>query len=144
MVANSAPAAPSAYSMAVMRTAFVTGATGFLGLNLAEHLTRLDWKVVALHRATSDLTYLGRFPVRLAEGALEDPASLARAIPEGVDVVFHTAADVTFWSRHRARQTRTNVDGTRNVVADALASGAKKLVHTSTTGVDGFARPPFD
>jgi nucleoside-diphosphate-sugar epimerase len=127
-----------------MRTAFVTGATGFLGLNLTEHLTRLGWEVVALHRATSDLTYLGRFPVRLAEGALEDPASLARAMPEGVDVVFHTAADVTFWSRHRARQTRTNVDGTRHVVAAALARGAKKLVHTSTTGVYGFARPPFD
>ena len=126
------------------KTAFVTGATGFLGLNLIDCLTRLGWDVVALHRATSELTYLRRFPVRAAEGALEDPASLVRAIPEGVDAVFHTAADVTFWSRHRIRQTRTNVEGTRNVVAAALARHAKKFVHTSTTGVYGFARPPFD
>jgi dihydroflavonol-4-reductase len=125
-------------------TAFVTGATGFLGLNLIDHLTRLGWEVVALHRATSDVTYLERFPVLRAEGALEDEASLVRAMPEAVDVVFHTAADVTFWSRHRARQMRTNVDGTRNVVAAALERKAKKLVHTSTTGVYGFARPPFD
>ena len=67
----------------------VTGATGFLGLNLVEYLTRLGWDVTALHRVTSELTYLRRFPVRPAEGALEDRASLVRAMPEGVDVVFH-------------------------------------------------------
>ena len=122
----------------------MTGATGFLGLNLIDHLTCLGWDVIALHRATSELTYLRRFPVVAAEGALEDRASLIRAMPEGVDVVFHTAADVTFWSRHRIRQTRTNVEGTRNVVATALERNAKKFVHTSTTGVYGFARPPFD
>lgn len=58
--------------------------------------------------------------------------------------MFHTAADTTFWSRHRVRQTRTNVDGTRNTVAAALERRAKKFVHTSTTGVYGFARPAFD
>src|SRR4029078_5608688 len=131
------------YSVRVT-TAFVTGATGLLGLNLGDHLTRLGWEVVALHRATSDVTDLGPFPVLRAEGALEDRASLIRAMPEGVDVVFHTAADVTFWPRHRARQTRTNVAGARNVGAAALERKAKKLVHTSTTSVYGFARPPFD
>lgn len=126
------------------RTAFVTGATGFLGLNLVEQLVAGGWQVVALHRPTSDLTYLKRFPVRLVEGAVEDAASLDRAMPEGVDVVFHTAADVTFWSRHRERQTRTNVDGTRHVVAATLKHGARKLVYTSTTSVYGFPPGPFD
>jgi nucleoside-diphosphate-sugar epimerase len=126
------------------RTAFVTGATGFVGLNLVEQLTRLGWDVVALHRASSDLTYLRRFPVRLVEATLEDPAALVRAMPEGVDAVFHAAADVTFWSRHRARQTRTNVEGTRNVVAAAVKRSAARFVHTSTTAVYGFATPGFD
>ena len=130
--------------MATQRTAFVTGATGFLGLNLIESLTRGGWHVVALHRPTSDLTYLKRFPVRAVDGALEDRGSLLAALPEGVDAVFHTAADVTFWSRHRIRQTRTNVGGTRNVVAVALERHARRFVHTSTTAVYGFARPPFD
>jgi nucleoside-diphosphate-sugar epimerase len=125
-------------------TAFVTGATGFLGLNLVAHLTELGWNVIALHRAQSNLTYLKRFPVRLVEGSVEDAASLERALPDGVDVVFHTAADVSFWSRHRARQTRTNVDGTRNVVAAALRRGAKKFVHTSTTSVYGLPSETFD
>src|SRR5260370_7616798 len=99
------------------RTAFVTGATGFLGLNLVAHLTELGWTVVALHRAESNLTYLKRFSVQLVEGSVEDAASLERALPEGADAVFHAAGDVSFWSRHRARQTRTNVQATPNMAA---------------------------
>ena len=109
------------------KTAFVTGATGFVGLNLIQQLTELGWKVIALHRATSNLTYLQRFPVQRVESCVEDAASLERALPEGTDVVFHTAADLSFWSRHNARQTRTNIEGTRNVVAAALKRGVKKL-----------------
>ncbi len=126
------------------RTAFVTGATGFLGLNLVAQLTDAGWTVIALHRAQSNLTYLKRFPVRLVEGAIEDASSLERAMPEGVDVVFHVAADVSFWSRNNVRQTSTNVDGTRNVIATALRRGVKKMVHTSTTSIYGFPAGPFD
>jgi dihydroflavonol-4-reductase len=125
-------------------TAFVTGATGFLGLNLVAQLTALGWKVLALHRAQSNLQYLNRFPVRLVEGSIEDAASLERALPEGIDVVFHVAADVSFWSRHNVRQTRTNIDGTRHMVAAALKRGVKKFIHTSTTSVYGIPREPFD
>ena len=127
-----------------MRTAFVTGATGFVGLNLIRRLTESGWKVIALHRPTSNLTYLQRFPVQRVEGHLEDAASLEQALPQGVDVVFHTAADVSFWSRHNPRQTRTNVDGTRNVVELALKRGVKKLIYTSTTSVYGLPSEPFD
>jgi dihydroflavonol-4-reductase len=126
------------------RTAFVTGGTGFLGLNLIAQLTGQGWEVFALHRPQSNLTYLKRFPVRLVEGAIEDATAIERAMPEGVDVVFHAAADVSFWSRHKARQTRTNVDGTRHLVAAALKRGAKRFVHTSSTSVYGFPAEPFD
>jgi dihydroflavonol-4-reductase len=125
------------------RTVFVTGATGFLGLNLIEALIGAGWQVAALHRATSHLTYLKRFPAELVEGSIEDRVSLERAVPAAVDVIFHVAGDVTFWSRHRDRQTRTNVEGTRNVVAVARQRGAK-LIHTSTTSVYGFQAGSFD
>jgi dihydroflavonol-4-reductase len=121
------------------RTAFVTGSTGFLGVNLIGQLVDQGWNVVALHRASSNLKYLQRFNVTRVQGIIEDLASLEAAMPQGVDVVFHTAADVSFWSRHRERQRITNVDGTRNVVSTALKRGVKKLVCTSTTAVYGFA-----
>ena len=58
------------------KTAFVTGGTVFIGLNLVEHLTQSGWDVVALHRPKSRLMYLQKYPVRLVEGAIEDAASL--------------------------------------------------------------------
>jgi nucleoside-diphosphate-sugar epimerase len=125
------------------KSAFVTGANGFLGLNLVDQLVREGWDVVALHRATSDVTYLKRFSVRLVEGTIEDADSLERTVPDGVSVIFHVAGDVSFWSRHRPRQTRANVDGTRNVAAIARNRGAK-LIHTSTTAVYGFPSSAFD
>ena len=124
--------------------AFVTGATGFLGINLIAELTTQRWDVVALHRSNSDLTYLQRFPVRLVEGTIDDPAALERLIPSQVDAVFHMAADVSFWARNNERQTRTNVLGTRNVVAAALSRGARRFVHTSTSSVYGLIPGSFD
>lgn len=118
--------------------AFVTGGTGFLGLNLIEQLVAAGWRVTALHRTTSDLSEIRRFPVDLVEGDLTDAASLRRALPQAVNAVFHVAADTSVWSHHDDRQTRTNADGTRNVVEAALARAAKRFVHTSTWTVYGL------
>src|SRR5918996_5093910 len=122
------------------RTAFVTGGTGFLGLNLVEQLTAQHWQVIALHRPSSDVRLLQKFPVRLVEGDILEPDSLRRAMPPGVDAVFHVAADISMWSGHSARQTRINVDGTRCVVEAALAAGAGRLVHTSTWNAYGLVQ----
>lgn len=59
-------------------------------------------------------------------------------MPGNVDAVFHVAADISMWSRNNARQTRINVDGTRNVVEAAIAAGAKRFVHTSTWNTFGL------
>src|SRR5260370_26133808 len=113
-----------------MKGAFVTGSTGFVGLRLVEELLRQGWQVTALHRVESDLAELGRFPVTLMPGDITDAASLRAAMPEDVDAVFHVAGNTNLWSRRNARQTRENVEGTRNVVATAGPRGAKKLVLT--------------
>lgn len=126
------------------KTAFVTGATGFLGLNLVQHLTEQGWAVTALHRPSSDLTYLKRFPVTLASGKIEEAASLEEAMSDGLDAVFHVAGDVSFWAGHRARQRRTNVDGTRNIVEAAQRKGARRFIHTSTIAVYGLQPDSFD
>lgn len=126
------------------KTAFVTGGTGFIGLNLIEVLTQSGWDVTALHRPNSRLAQIQKYPVRLVEGAIEDPTSLERAMPEDVDAVFHIAGDTSQWSGHKQRQERTNVEGTRNMVATALAKRSKKFIHTSTSGVYGIPTQPFD
>ena len=124
--------AVSSDTVAAMPTAFVTGANGFVGVTLVEQLVDAGWDVTAMHRPTSDISDLERFPVTRVIATLEDTAALGEAMPQGVDVVFHVAGDVSHWSGHRQRQTRTNVDGTRNVVNAALAGGAGRLVYTSS------------
>lgn len=119
------------------RSAFVTGATGFVGLNLVRELIAQGWQVHALHRAGSDLNYLRELPLTLVEGDILDPEGLTAAVPLAVDVVFHVAGDTNMWARHNAQQSRVNVDGTRNVIAAALAKNAGRLVHTSTLSAFG-------
>lgn len=115
-----------------MPSAYVTGATGFVGLNLVKRLTEEGWHVRALHRSSSDLTYLSRFDVERVMGDVTDRKSLERTMQEDVDVVFHVAASVSFWSPNNAVQTKINVEGTRNVVEVALAKKAKRFVQTSS------------
>jgi nucleoside-diphosphate-sugar epimerase len=119
------------------KTAFVTGGTGFIGLNLVELLVREGWDVTALHRPTSNLRYLNRFPIELTEGSITEPESLARGIPQGTDVVFHVAGDTSFWSKQNTRQNAINIDGTRNVVEAAISRGVGTLVHTSSISAWG-------
>lgn len=121
-----------------MPKAFVTGATGFLGLNLVEQLCAAGWDVLALHRPTSDLSVLGTFPVERVEGDLLDVASLKSALPQGVDAVFHVAADTSVWSRNDERQTRVNLEGTANMLAAARAAGTRRFLHTSTWNTYGL------
>ena len=119
-------------------TAVVTGATGFLGLNLVEELRERGWRVLALHREGSPverLTGTGAEPVR---ADILDPAALLRAVPEGADALFHVAGDTSMWSGNARRQERVNVEGTRNVVRVALERRVGRLVHTSSVAVYGF------
>ncbi len=119
------------------RSAFVTGGTGFVGANLVARLTGDGWDVTALHRATSALDVLERFPARRVCGDLTDHASLLAAMPQGVDVVFHVASDLNFETEKNATQTANNVAGTRHLVDAAMARGASRLVYLSTLATYG-------
>lgn len=126
------------------RTAFVTGATGFLGQNLVERLAGAGWSVTAFHRPRARLGIIERLGVAHAEGNLLVPRDVRAAMPEGVDAVFHVAADTSMWRGHRVRQARVNVEGTRNVLAASFGAGAKRFVHVSTVGVYDHAHGPID
>ncbi len=119
------------------RHAFVTGGTGFVGLNLVQQLKAAGWDVTALHRPNSDLRYLSRFSPALVQGEITDSASLLAALPSGIDTLFHVAGNTNMWRKGNAQQTRDNVDGTRNVVDAAIIKGVRRLVVTSSIAAYG-------
>jgi len=63
------------------RHGFVTGATGFLGRNLVEELTRQEWEITKLCLPTDKTESLMRPEVQIVIGSLTDLASLLTAMP---------------------------------------------------------------
>lgn len=63
------------------KKAFVTGATGFVGINLVRELLKEEWKVVAFHRPSPNLKYLRELDVKLVEGDLLDFESIYSSLP---------------------------------------------------------------
>jgi dihydroflavonol-4-reductase len=75
---------------------------------------------------------------------LRDPESLERAVA-GCGVVFHIAADYRLWAKDPNDLYRSNVEGTRNLLAAARKCGVERVVYTSTVGciaipTDGLGR----
>lgn len=124
------------------RTAFVTGATGFLGHQLCVELRAQDWDITALARRPAAASDLAALNVKLLAGDIVEPASIA--IPPGTDTVFHVAGDTSLWHKRDAMQTRINVEGTRNVLAAARAAGVRRVVVTSTVSAYGTQSLRFD
>jgi len=119
------------------KSAFVTGATGFVGYNLVLELLEQGWQVTALHRPGAETSRLAALPVTLAAGDITEPAGLRAAMPEGLDAVFHVAGDVNMWRGGNARQNLVNIDGARHMAETALEKGARRFVLTSTTSAWG-------
>ena len=123
----------------------VTGATGFTGGHLAQHLIGHGDTVRALVRPQSrdrfDRSALPARGVIAYEGDLIDAGSLGRAM-EGVDVVYHIAATYREAGQPDSAYRAINVDGTRNLLEVARAFEVRRVVHCSTGGVHGHIEHP--
>ena len=115
----------------------VTGATGFIGGNLARALWRRDYEVLALVRPGSNTLTIDGTGIRPVMGDILDRDSVDRAV-RGCQAVFHCAAAYTFWSRDPNVVYKTNVDGTANVLGAALRAGVSNVVYTSTVSTIGL------
>src|SRR5438105_2397282 len=119
-----------------VRSAVVSGATGYIGSHLVKHLLRDGWRVSALVRRSSDCRALqelgGELSLLIHDGTTENLRELlASAAP---DIVFHLAA--YYRAEHQAADLLPMLQS--NVVfatqlTDAMAScGVKRIVNTAT------------
>jgi dihydroflavonol-4-reductase len=128
-------------------TVLVTGASGFVGSAVAKALAARGVYVRLLVRSTSNRRNLSGLGdgTEIVTGSLEDPASLRAAIT-GCKALFHVAADYRIWVPDPEAMMRTNVEGTRSLMREALAAGVQRIVYTSSVATLGLKpdRSPAD
>ena len=117
----------------------VTGATGFVGGNLARTLVQRGYEVRALVRPNSNPLALQDLHVEQVPGDLRDRDSLARAL-EGCQGLFHCAAMYSFWTRDPSQVYKVNVQGTKTILQEAQRAGVERAVYTSTVSTIGLPK----
>jgi dihydroflavonol-4-reductase len=136
--------ARAAWAVRVTRRVALTGATGFLGLALAERLRAEGAEVSGLVRrgsAPAVVAVLERLGVRCVLGDVTDARSLP-ALVQGADLVVHSAAVIAYRRKLVAPMRAVNVAGSAHVAAAARAAGVGRLVHVSSIAGVGITDTP--
>jgi UDP-glucose 4-epimerase len=128
-----------------MQRVFVTGAAGFIGSNLVDHLLKSDFDVVGwdnyltgredfLSGALKDKKF------RLVRGDNLDLSALKKAM-DGCDFIFHLAAnaDVRFGLEHPGKDLQQNTIATFNVLEAMRSNSIRRIAFSSTGSVYGEA-----
>jgi dihydroflavonol-4-reductase len=119
-------------------TVLITGANGHIGANLVRAL-------IENKQATRCLVHVNTraidgLPTEKVSGNIRDLDSLCHAF-EGIDTVYHLAANISLNLDSWRQLEETNVQGTRNVVEACLRTGVRRLVYFSS--IHAFQREPL-
>ncbi|MFA9430299.1 NAD-dependent epimerase/dehydratase family protein [Egicoccus sp. AB-alg2] len=115
-------------------TTLVTGATGFIGLEVARQLAQAGRRPRLLVRRRARGPLLANLDADLVHADLRSPASLRRAV-EGCDEVIHLAGRAVFEPARKLIDTF--VHGTRDLAEAAADAGVRKFVFASSLLVHG-------
>jgi NAD dependent epimerase/dehydratase len=129
------------------KKALVTGADGFIGSHLVEHLFSkgIDVRALSQYNSFNNWGWLEdvncREQIEIISGDIRDPFFCKEMIA-GVDCVFHLAALIAIPYSYMAPQSyvETNVTGTLNICQAAKELGGIRVIHTSTSEVYGTAQ----
>jgi NAD dependent epimerase/dehydratase len=126
----------------------ITGAGGFIGSHLSEHLVKQGHKVkvIVRYNSRSDWGLLELLPkqrlnkIEIIMGDLRDGDAVRNAAKD-VDTIFHLGSLIAIpYSYIHPRETiETNIMGTLNILMAARENGVEKVIHVSTSEVYGTA-----
>ncbi len=125
----------------------VTGAGGFIGSHLVNHLLALGASVTAFVRYNSRndagfLELMGerKNEIRIVYGDIRDLMAV-RQVSQHMETIFHLAAliGIPYSYVHPDEVIAVNATGTLNVLTAAKECGARRVVVTSTSEVYGTA-----
>jgi nucleoside-diphosphate-sugar epimerase len=118
----------------------VTGATGFIGTEVARQLSDRGWHPRLMVRRPSRGPLLTSLDAELVHGDLEAPDTLRRAVT-GCDAIIHLGGRAVFDPAHKLIDTF--VHGTRALAEAALDEGVSTFVFASSLLVHGNTDTPI-
>lgn len=116
----------------------LTGATGFIGLEVARQLVAAGVRPRVMVRRPSRAPLVTSLDVEVVHGDMLSPPSLARAV-EGVQAVIHLAGRASFEPYEVVRPTI--VDGTTGLAELAAEAGVERFVFGSSLFVYDGSEP---
>jgi len=116
----------------------ITGGAGFIGSHLTRHFAEHAEVTVLDDLRSGYVRNLEGVRCRLLQGSILDSAALSQAIA-GADEVYHLAAMISVPESvaKPAECAELNTEGTRRVLAAALAAGTRKVVLASSAAIYG-------
>ncbi len=121
----------------------VTGAAGFIGRYVVEHLVALGARVRATDLPRKDTSYFDNMGVEFVAADLTKPETLPALFDGGVDRVFHLGAICNFSTPYE-RLYPINVLGVDRITRLALDAGVMRYIHVGSTSVYGpYRGTPF-
>lgn len=122
---------------------FLTGGSGFLGLEIIAALRKEKVEMVALARSEATAKMMSGLGVQATvSGSLDDMARWQSAL-KGCDVVIHCAAPVEFWGPW-AKYQKEIVDATTQLLHAADREGVKRFIYISSESVLQDTEPLLD
>ena len=112
---------------------YITGISGFLSINLVRYLLANGVDQIAGIDLV-DFDYPEKDKIEFLQGDIRNPEDLRKSM-KGADIVIHTAAALPLYTEEEIYST--DIEGTRNVLNQALEYGVKRFIHISSTAVYG-------
>lgn len=124
-------------------TTLVTGAAGFIGRYVLEHLVARGVRVRASDLPRRDASYFDDLGVEFVAADLTKPETLPPLFDGGVDRVFHLGA-ICNLSTPYEKLHPINVLGVERITKLALDAGVRRYIHVGSTSVYGpYRGTPF-
>lgn len=119
-----------------MNKYFISGSTGFIGIELTKKLISEGNHLHLLVRDRKKIIEFNPANITVFEGDITVYDDVDNAM-QGCNFVFHLAAHAKAFANDSSIFDHINIDGTRNILEAALKNKISKVVFTSTAGTFG-------
>ncbi len=114
----------------------VTGATGFIGTELALTLAKAGNNVYAIYRNEKKLSRINHKNIIPVKANILDVENM-REVVQKCEQIYHIAAFTEVWTKNKQIIYDINVKASENIFKLALENNIKRVVFTSSAGIFG-------